>query len=82
MVNKMKSEKEYILSCDEENLKEYNERVKKLDDGDDYVYHFDVLPQPYFGDVNNAKILLLAKNPSYSEYEDPVDRCRTPVLRQ
>lgn len=64
---------EYILKEDSKNLKEYNERVKNLDDGEDYIYHFDVLPQPFFGKVNNAKILLLAKNPSYSEFEDEYD---------
>ena len=51
----------------------YQEKVSKITYKENYLYHLDVLPQPFFGDVSNADVLILAKNPSYAMYEDEFD---------
>ncbi len=52
----------------------YDKKVSKLKTNKElYEFHYDVLPQPFFGDYENADILFLAKNPSYAEYEDEYD---------
>ncbi|MCR5787301.1 MAG: hypothetical protein K6G28_06340 [Acholeplasmatales bacterium] len=38
-----------------------------------YKLHLNVLPHPYFGNIVNPDILIIAKNPSYAENEDEQD---------
>lgn len=40
---------------------------------DDYILHLNVLPQPYFGEIDEPDILIIAKNPSYAQDEDEQD---------
>ncbi|MCK5511038.1 hypothetical protein KAI65_05900 [Candidatus Parcubacteria bacterium] len=52
--------KPYILDCDQKTINEYNERPNR---NNNHKIRLDNLPTPYAGDFNNAKILLLQKNP-------------------
>ncbi len=61
-------EEKYIING-EEQIEKINDNINDKNK----QYHFDVLPHPYFGDVENAKVLFLAKNPSYDQYEDKYD---------
>ena len=65
--------KEYILENDKVQMEEYQDKVNNITYKENYLYHLDVLPQPFFGDVSNADVLILAKNPSYAMYEDEYD---------
>ncbi len=38
-----------------------------------YIFHLNVLPQPFFGEINDPDILIIAKNPSYAKNEDEQD---------
>lgn len=67
---------EYILKG-EEGIKICNDHIEKsgmkFERKEKSKYHLDVLPHPYFGDVENAEVLFLAKNPSYDRIEDEYD---------
>ncbi len=47
----------------EEDFKE----IQKYKENKNYDIHLEVLPQPFFGNIDNPKILFLAKNPSYED---------------
>lgn len=79
----MSEEKKYVLWFHENEPGDYNDKIRENPNKKDtekqkkyenkYLYHLDVLPHPYFGDVENAKILFLAENPSYDKFEDEYD---------
>lgn len=58
---------EYFIEGDKKCLDEYEEYVSYQSDSYQikYKYHLDVLPQPYFGNITEPKVLFLGKNPSY-----------------
>lgn len=64
---KLKYDKGYYFQDDSDYLKKYDERIKIMSDEDKkkYEYHLNVLPHPFFGDIEKADVLILAKNPSY-----------------
>lgn len=62
--------REYVFEKDNEGLDEYEE---KYGDNEDFKFHYNVLPHPYFGNIEKATVIFLAKNPSYSKYEDEYD---------
>lgn len=66
--------KSYYFENDKEAVDEYMADVSKLKNKDDYYFHLEVLPQPYFGEIENPYILILANNPSYVEGDDEFDR--------
>ena len=70
MSEEKKKTREYFYEKDEKGLNIYD---AKYDKNINYKYHYNVLPHPYFGDIENAQVIFLAKNPSYSEFEDEYD---------
>lgn len=56
-------------------LDEYDKKVDESKDKnkDKWIYHYEVLPHAFFGDISKAKVIFLAKNPSYVEYDDEYD---------
>ena len=60
---------EYKFLYDEEHdIEEFNKIIKN-----DYKFHNNVLPHPFFGNIEESDILFLAKNPLYSNgYEDEI----------
>lgn len=51
---------------------EKNKRMKK-NNKDKYMYNLKLLPQPYFGNIMNPDIIILALNPSYAPGDDEID---------
>ena len=57
-------------------------RSKRFGDIDDHAFHFSLLPAPYVGNLNQAKIFLLMLNPGfnmsdyYAEYQVPAFKRR------
>ena len=39
----------------------------------DYILHLNVLPQPFFGEIDEPDVLIIAKNPSYDKNGDEQD---------
>jgi len=78
-LNARSNKENYILKCDEDAVKNYNENLcckckkNKQKYKDDYEYHCNVLPQPFFGNIINPEILIIANNPSYAKYDDEYD---------
>ena len=80
-------ENKRIISCDGDNYinnpadyrfllsnVDKNNNPNQFDKNKDLKLHLNVLPHPYFGNIETPTILFLAKNPSYADYyEDEVD---------
>jgi len=68
----------------DELIKSYEGFVQsqRFGDFDDYAFHLSLLPAPYLGDLNRARIFLLLLNPGfdmadyYAEYQVPAFRQR------
>lgn len=69
-----KNTKSYYFENDKDYLSKYEDRVVKLNEKEDFAYHLDVLPQPFFGEIEAPKILIIANNPSYVKWDDEFDR--------
>lgn len=55
-------------------LREEKNDLAQFDGDKEKKLHLNVLPHPYFGNVDKPTVLFLAKNPSYADYyEDEVD---------
>ena len=59
------NKKEFCFKCDKGTLTSYGDTKSGKDE--DYKYHLEVLPQPYFGNIIKPKVLILGKNPSYED---------------
>ena len=61
--NKEGKEGNYYFKCDENRINEYfvkhtHDKNKKENAESQTVIHFGLLPQPFIGDVENAKIII------------------------
>ncbi len=65
----------YYYEKDKKGLDEYDKMVDNSNDRNKgkWFYHYEVMPHAFFGDISKAKVIFLAKNPSYSEYDDEYD---------
>ncbi len=52
----------YVLESEKRAIHQYNETKEKRSD---YYIHLDLIPEPYIGNLESCKILLLCLNPSY-----------------
>lgn len=59
---KLPSEKPYILEMDRESIKRYNQSH-----GDSRKINLNSVPEPFIGDPESAKVILLSLNPGDSE---------------
>ncbi len=57
--------KEYVLPCDYEAIKKYNEKAKE-----EKKIITDQLPGPYVGNPLKSSVVILSLNPGYNEKED------------
>ena len=69
--NKEGKEGNYYFKCDENSINEYfvkhtHDKNKKENEESQTVIHFGLLPQPFIGDVENAKIIICSLNPGFS----------------
>ena len=69
--NKEGKEGNYYFECDENSINEYfvkhtHDKNKKENEESQTVIHFGLLPQPFIGDVENAKIIICSLNPGFS----------------
>ena len=71
----MEKDRKYCYEKDIKGLDVYDKIIEdsKDKDKDKWIYHYDVLPHAFFGDISKANILFLAKNPSYAKYDDEYD---------
>ena len=75
--NLNESNGEYYFKNDNDCLMKYDKFVNNEKHNEEYKsnykIHLEVLPQPFFGNIDNPEILVLAKNPSYDEFGDEFD---------
>ena len=69
--NKEGKEGNYYFKCDKNSINEYfvkhtHDKNKKANEESQTVIHFGLLPQPFIGDVENAKIIICSLNPGFS----------------
>lgn len=67
MQNKTKKVREFLFEGDEK-LKEHTKGSKSST-----KLHLDLLPQPFIGDLENAKIIICSLNPGYSEKDECIE---------
>ena len=68
MQNKTKKGREFLFEGDEK-LKEYSKDSKSSTE-----LHLNLLPQPFIGDLKNAKIIICSLNPGYSEEDKCIEK--------
>lgn len=71
-LNSISDDKGYVFNMDKtDDFKAYCNYVtgkgERSDYYNKYVYHLEILPQPYFGDISSPNVLFLALNPSYDD---------------
>lgn len=75
----------YCFECDKKNLENGCLKNSAYKDGDKRktAIHFELLPQPFIGDVENAKIIICSLNPGFSTGDYKVDEShRDDILEQ
>ena len=83
ILTKTDGDKKVIVAADDwEQIKYYLEQKNYQKTKEEYKLQLDVYPQHYVGNIKTAKIIVLSKNPGYSEdfknlYEDNKDYQQT-----
>lgn len=83
ILTKTDGDKKVIVAADDwEQIKDYLEQKNYQKTKEEYKLQLDVYPQHYVGNIKTAKIIVLSKNPGYSEdfknlYEDNKDYQQT-----
>lgn len=60
----------YIAKGDEKILKDCNNAIQKYKNKANYEFHYNILPEPFWGDIKNANVYILSGNPGYDGTED------------
>jgi len=66
---------EYIAKGDEKILRECNDEIREKGKrnskykSSDYLFYPEILPEPFWGDIRNAKVLILSGNPGLGNNE-------------
>ena len=60
----------YIAKGDEEILNDCNNAICNKKNSKNYEFHPEILPEPFWGDIRNANVLILSGNPGLGDDEE------------
>lgn len=69
-LNLQKTDGMYIAKGDEEILNDCNNAIGKNKNKKNYEFHPEILPEPFWGDIRNANVLILSGNPGLGDDEN------------